>query len=263
MTLMRDFWKNVVGVNKPMQLNLGGPAQGAPAQVPKAPRVLQSIKISSENPSQDPPQLVNWQEVRFMAKGAFSDGSTGDVTTKVHWSSDPDTIVVIESPGHAAAQRVAGSAVIKAEDPSNPLVNDSMTVTVTVTPVSLIDANSKATAEYQLCNKFYNEYGDAVQALAEARKKASAPKATQADVNDVDSKAAQERLSFWDLKKEVLRLEPALKDLLDALNNLPPSRSVNNLAKQALANWETYKDALLIFKRAVKQAEESHKQQNP
>jgi hypothetical protein len=244
MSLMRDFWKNVVGVNKPMQLNPGGATLAGPAKAPAAKPVLQSIKIASENPSQDPPKLVNWQKIRFWAEGVFSNGSTQNVTTKVTWSSDPDTIVKIDDQGTAEAQRVAGSAVIKAEDPSNPLINDSMTVTVTVKPVSLIDANSKATAEFQLCSKFHKEHEDAVQALAEARKR-----------DDESSKSAQERLSFWDLKKEVPLFEAALHDLADALANLPPSSSPNNLANQARANWNIYLDALVIFKRAVEPAE--------
>jgi hypothetical protein len=259
MSLMRDFWKNVVGVNKPMQLNAGGATLAGPAKAPAAKPVLQSIKISSENPSQDPPQLVNRQKVRFWAEGVFSNGSTQNVTTKVTWSSDPDTIVKIDDQGTAEAQRAAGSAVIKAEDPSNPLIKDSMTVTVTVKPVSLIDANAKVTAEFELCSKFLKEHEDAVKALAEARKKASAPKATQADRDDEHSKSAQERLSFWDLKKEVPLFEAALHDLKDALANLPPSSSANNLANQVRANWDIYLDTLVILKRAIEPAG----QQNP
>jgi hypothetical protein len=240
---MRTFWKNVVGANKPMPPNPGGPAHAGPI---KAKPVMKSITIYPEKP----PPFVNWSELQFKATAEFTDGSTQTVTNKVTWSAIPSAQIQIDDQGYATAQRVAGTSVITATDPSNPSVFATVDVTVTVKPVTMYQAYTKARAEYELCDKFYQEYGDAVKALAEARKKAIAPGATPDDEQDADSKSAHERLTFWDLKKEVPLLRAALKDLDDALINPPASGPLKQLSDEAHANRPIFKQGLVIFNRA-------------
>jgi hypothetical protein len=106
-----------------------------------APAVLKSITITPANPS-----LVGGWQRQFKAMGTYSDASSKDVTTAVHWSSSADGIVAINNRGLATAHLVAGSAIITAADPRNPVIAASTTATVTLDPVPALppDEQSKA-----------------------------------------------------------------------------------------------------------------------
>jgi uncharacterized protein YjdB len=77
------------------------------------PVTLVSIKVTPENP------WVGYNKtLQFTARGTFSDGSTGDITQAVVWSSSQENIATISndpgSKGLATTDHVFGITVIKA-----------------------------------------------------------------------------------------------------------------------------------------------------
>src|SRR6266478_5888256 len=70
-------------------LGLGGCTSGSRP-------TLSSIQVSPANPS-----VTEGSQLQFTATGAFSDGSTQDLTKTVRWSSSADSIVTIDSAGLA------------------------------------------------------------------------------------------------------------------------------------------------------------------
>jgi hypothetical protein len=85
---------------------------------------LQSLTIDPANPS-----IRGNGQQQFTATGAFSDGSTQDVTNAVAWSSSAPDIVAIDKNGLASAQPVSGTATVTATD-TNSGVTASTNVTV-------------------------------------------------------------------------------------------------------------------------------------
>ena len=142
MSRIRDFWVNVVGVDKPKPRSSDGAAQEGEAPGTEGGVVLQSIKISPASPT----LAGGWQR-QFKARGTFSDGSSGDVTKDVVWSALPPGVVWIDNKGLATAGRDAGSAVITAKDPGNPQVADSTTATVTQDPIPTMSPKELEKAE--------------------------------------------------------------------------------------------------------------------
>jgi len=118
---------------------LKGTAAGAATAT--ATPVLQSITISPANPT----LTGGWQR-QFRAAGAYSDGSTKDVTTAVRWSSSAATVVEIDQKGLASAQPVSGSAIITATDASKR-VTASANVTVTPDPMPTLAPEEQIKAD--------------------------------------------------------------------------------------------------------------------
>src|SRR5712691_7289369 len=88
---------------------------------------LLSIAVTPSNPS-----IVNGTTVQLTATGAFSDGSTRDLTTQVIWSSSDDTRATVSSTGlvtaiatgpttlAATSGNISGSTQANAFQPSTP-----------------------------------------------------------------------------------------------------------------------------------------------
>jgi outer membrane protein assembly factor BamB len=88
---------------------------------------LLSIAVTPSNPS-----MVNGTTVQLTATGAFSDGSTRDLTTQVIWSSSDDTRATVSSTGlvtaiatgsttlAATSGNISGSTQANAFQPSTP-----------------------------------------------------------------------------------------------------------------------------------------------
>jgi 6-phosphogluconolactonase (cycloisomerase 2 family) len=90
------------------------------------PAVLTAIVVTPANPS-----IANGTTKQLKATGAFSDGSTQDLTTQVSWTSSSGTMATVSSSGLVTGTGV-GSATITATQ-----AGVSGTTTVTVTPAVL------------------------------------------------------------------------------------------------------------------------------
>src|SRR6266568_3619015 len=101
---------------------------GGPSDPP--PVVLRSISVSPSAP-----QLALGVTQQFTANGTFSDGTTGDVSSQVTWTSSSPTVASIVSGGLAKAVGV-GSTQIQAGSNS---VSGSTTLQVTAAVLSQIN----------------------------------------------------------------------------------------------------------------------------
>src|SRR5207237_101517 len=72
-----------------------------------SPSTLTSIQITPANPS-----VASGSTQQFAARGAFSDGSTADVTASVGWSSSDTTRATISSSGLATAAAIGRPQII-------------------------------------------------------------------------------------------------------------------------------------------------------
>ncbi len=105
----------------------GGGGGGGGSSSNSTAATLLSIAVTPSNPS-----IVNGTTVQLTATGAFSDGSTRDLTTQVIWSSSDDTRATVSSAGlvtaiatgsttlAAASGNISGSTQANAFQPSTP-----------------------------------------------------------------------------------------------------------------------------------------------
>jgi hypothetical protein len=92
--------------------------QGAPA----TPATLESIEVTPSNPS-----IATGATLPFTATGRYSDGSTGNVTSSVSWSSSTPSVATIDSAGVASAAGPGTTTILA----SSGSVSGSTTLTVT------------------------------------------------------------------------------------------------------------------------------------
>ena len=97
---------------------------------------LMSIAISPVGPS-----IAKGRTQQFTANGTYSDGSTGDITTSVTWSSDTTTIATIGAhtglASSAAATAIGDTGITASFTRTDSVVITSTTNLMTVTPAVL------------------------------------------------------------------------------------------------------------------------------
>jgi uncharacterized protein YjdB len=97
---------------------------------------LIAIVVTPSNPS-----IADGSTIQLMATGAFSDGTTQDLTNQVSWTSSSDTMATVSSGGLVTGTGV-GSAIITATQAG---VSGTTTVTVTaavLTSITVTPADS-------------------------------------------------------------------------------------------------------------------------
>ena len=99
---------------------------------------LVSIVVTPANPS-----IAKGTNLALKATGAYSDGSTQDLTTQVTWSSSATVVTVSNSSGSQGIVTGAnvGSATVSAASTTAPVVSGSTTVTVTAAALQSIAVN--------------------------------------------------------------------------------------------------------------------------
>ncbi len=100
--------------------------------------VLVSIAVTPANPS-----IAKGSNLALKATGAYSDGSTQDLTTQVTWSSSAPAVTVSNTSGSQGVVTGAsvGSATVSAASTSAPVVSGSTTITVTAAALLSIAVN--------------------------------------------------------------------------------------------------------------------------
>jgi hypothetical protein len=102
------------------------------------PPTLVSIAVTPTNPS-----IAKGTNLALKATGAYSDGSTQDLTTQVTWSSSAPAVTVSNTSGSqgVATGASVGSATVSAASTSAPVVSGSTTITVTAAALLSIAVN--------------------------------------------------------------------------------------------------------------------------